>query len=68
MTHTSGALVFYAFPSNATTANTKYTRSELREQMVPGDNNTNWTFAQGGYHEREVGDGRSFKRFKWQIP
>lgn len=46
---TSGALMFYAFPSNATTANTKYSRSELREQMVPGDNNTNWTFAQGGY-------------------
>ncbi|MET7027944.1 polysaccharide lyase family 7 protein [Sediminicola luteus] len=45
---TSGALVFYSFPSEATTANTKYTRSELREQMVPGDNNTNWTFAQGG--------------------
>ena len=42
-----GALVFYAFPSEATTANTKYSRSELREQMVPGDNNTNWTFAQG---------------------
>lgn len=45
---TIGTLVFYAFPSNATTPNTKYTRSELREQMVPGDNNTNWTFAQGG--------------------
>ncbi|ALJ06391.1 alginate lyase [Pseudalgibacter alginicilyticus] len=45
---TSGALVFYSYPSDATTANTKYTRSELREQMVPGDNNTNWTFAQGG--------------------
>ena len=45
---TAGSLVFYAFPSNATTANTKYTRSELREQMVPGDNNVNWTFAQGG--------------------
>ncbi|MGB5418749.1 polysaccharide lyase family 7 protein [Algibacter sp.] len=45
---TNGALVFYSFPSDATTANTKYTRSELREQMVPGDNNTNWTFAQGG--------------------
>ena len=42
-----GALVFYAYPSEATTANTKYSRSELREQMVPGDNNTNWTFAQG---------------------
>lgn len=45
---TDGSLVFYSFPSKATTANTKYTRSELREQMVPGDNNTNWTFKQGG--------------------
>nr|WP_299073331.1 polysaccharide lyase family 7 protein [uncultured Allomuricauda sp.] len=44
----SGALVFYAYPSDATTANTKYSRSELREQMVPGDDNVNWTFAQGG--------------------
>lgn len=43
-----GALVFYAFPSNATTANTKYSRSELREQMVPGNNNVNWTFKEGG--------------------
>ena len=45
---TSGALVFYSYPSEATTANTKYSRSELREQMVPGDNDTNWTFSQGG--------------------
>jgi hypothetical protein len=45
---TDGSLVFYSFPSKATTANTKYSRSELREQIVPGDNNTNWTFAQGG--------------------
>lgn len=45
---TAGALVFHAYPSNATTANTKYSRSELREQMVPGDDNVNWTFAQGG--------------------
>nr|WP_243744152.1 polysaccharide lyase family 7 protein [Zeaxanthinibacter enoshimensis] len=44
----SGALVFYAYPSDATTANTKYSRSELREQMVPGEDNVNWTFAQGG--------------------
>jgi hypothetical protein len=44
----SGAIVFYAYPSNATTANTKYSRCELREQMVPGENNVNWTFAQGG--------------------
>ncbi|MEQ3664511.1 MULTISPECIES: polysaccharide lyase family 7 protein [unclassified Olleya] len=46
---TKGAIVFYAFPSSATTANTKYSRSELREQMVSGDNNVNWTFKQGGY-------------------
>lgn len=43
-----GALVFYAYPSNSTTANTKFSRSELREQMVPGDDNVNWTFKQGG--------------------
>ncbi|MDC1259304.1 polysaccharide lyase family 7 protein, partial [Flavobacteriaceae bacterium] len=33
-----GAIVFHAFPSESTTRNTKYSRSELREQMVPGDN------------------------------
>ncbi|MCG2462407.1 polysaccharide lyase family 7 protein [Flavobacteriaceae bacterium F89] len=44
---TDGSLVFYAFP-NSTTTNTKYSRCELREQMVPGDNNVNWTFPQGG--------------------
>jgi len=46
---TKGALVFYAYPSKATTANTKYSRSELREQMIPGNNNVNWTFKQGAY-------------------
>ncbi len=46
---TKGAIVFYAMPTESKTKNTKYTRSELREQMVPGDNNTNWTFAQGAY-------------------
>jgi len=44
----SGAIVFHAMPTNSTTANTKYSRSELREQMVPGDDNVNWTFKQGG--------------------
>ncbi|TVZ58648.1 alginate lyase [Flavobacteriaceae bacterium MAR_2010_105] len=44
---TDGSLVFYAYPSEGTTANTKYSRSELREQMEPGNNNVNWTFAQG---------------------
>ena len=43
-----GALVFYAYPTSATTSNTKYSRSELREQMVSGDDNVNWTFKQGG--------------------
>jgi len=44
-----GAIVFHAMPTESKTKNTKYTRSELREQMVPGDNNVNWTFADGGY-------------------
>lgn len=44
-----GAIVFHAFPSQSTTRNTKYSRSELREQMVPGENNVNWTFKQGAY-------------------
>ena len=42
-----GSLVFYAYPGSST-PNSKYSRTELREQMVPGSNNTNWTFAQGG--------------------
>ncbi|WP_276167840.1 polysaccharide lyase family 7 protein [Zobellia alginiliquefaciens] len=44
---TDGSLVFYALP-NSSTANSSYSRTELREQMVPGSNNTNWTFSQGG--------------------
>ncbi|MEO9802620.1 MAG: polysaccharide lyase family 7 protein [Reichenbachiella sp.] len=43
---TDGSLVFYTYPG-ATTANTSYSRTELREQMVAGSNSTNWTFAQG---------------------
>jgi hypothetical protein len=42
-----GALIFYTYPG-ASTTNSSYSRTELREQMVPGSNNTNWTFAQGG--------------------
>lgn len=42
-----GSLVFYTYPG-ASTNNSSYSRTELREQMVPGSNNTNWTFAQGG--------------------
>jgi hypothetical protein len=44
----NGGLVFYTFP-NSSTANSSYSRTELREQMVAGSNSTNWTFAQGGY-------------------
>ena len=44
---TDGSLVFYTYPGSST-ANSSYSRTELREQMVPGSNNTNWTFAQGG--------------------
>lgn len=45
---TDGSLVFYTYPGS-TTNNTKYSRTELREQMVPGSNSTNWTFAEGAY-------------------
>lgn len=41
------SLVFYTYPG-ATTTNTSYSRTELREQMEPGSNSTNWTFDQGG--------------------
>ncbi len=44
---TDGSLVFYTYPG-ASTANSSYSRTELREQMVPGSNHTNWTFEQGG--------------------
>lgn len=44
---TDGSIVFHAIP-NKTTANTKYSRTELREQIEPGSNHVNWTFAEGG--------------------
>lgn len=44
---TDGSLVFYTYPGVSTT-NSSYSRTELREQMNPGSNSTNWTFAQGG--------------------
>ena len=42
-----GALVFYTKPGTST-ANSSYSRTELREQMVSGSDHTNWTFSQGG--------------------
>ena len=49
-----GAIVFHAMPTNSTTANTKFSRSELREQMVPGDNNVNWKFEDGAYMKGRI--------------
>lgn len=45
--HTDSSLVFYTYPGSTTT-NSSYSRTELREQMVPGSNHENWTFSQGG--------------------
>ncbi|NOQ92615.1 MAG: polysaccharide lyase family 7 protein [Flavobacteriaceae bacterium] len=42
-----GSLVFYTYPG-ASTANSSYSRTELREQMEPGSNSVNWTFKEGG--------------------
>jgi len=58
---TRGAIVFHAMPTNSKTKNTKYTRSELREQMVPGDNSVNWTFKQGAYMKGKLAMDSSSK-------
>lgn len=42
------SIVFYAYPSGTTTANSHFSRAELREVIEPGNKNVNWTFAQGG--------------------
>lgn len=44
---TDGSLVFYTYPGSST-ANSSYSRTELREQMVSGSNSDNWTFEEGG--------------------
>ncbi len=41
------SIVFYTEPGSST-ANSSYSRTELREQMTPGSNKTNWTFDDGG--------------------
>ena len=56
-----GAIVFHAMPTESKTKNTKYTRSELREQMVPGDNNVNWTFEDGAYMKGKIAMEQSTK-------
>lgn len=50
---TDGSLVFYAYPASST-ANSSYSRTELREQMLPGDDDVNWTFEEGGILEATI--------------
>lgn len=50
---TDGSIVFYAYPAEST-ANSKYSRTELREQMVPGDNSKNWKFSEGAVMKGEM--------------
>ncbi|MEM0933511.1 MAG: polysaccharide lyase family 7 protein [Bacteroidota bacterium] len=69
-----GSLVFYTYPG-VTTPNSSRSRTELREQMVPGSNSTNWTFAQGGTMKGEMsmeeiskdGDGKYHRTIIMQI-
>lgn len=42
------SIVFYTYPAGATTANSSYPRTELREQQTPGNNYNNWTLNEGG--------------------
>ena len=56
---TKGAIVFHAMPTASKTRNTKYTRSELREQMEPGNNNKNWTFEDGAYMKGKLAMGQT---------
>ncbi len=51
---TRGAIVFHAMPTQTTTRNTKYSRSELREQMEPGNNSVNWKFSDGGILKAKI--------------
>ncbi len=48
---TDTSIVFYTYPAGATTANSKYPRTELREQQTPCNNYNNWTLAEGGQLE-----------------
>lgn len=45
---TDGSLVFYTYPGGATTTNSSYPRTELRELMDGGNGTVNWTFVEGG--------------------
>ncbi|HGY09771.1 MAG TPA: polysaccharide lyase family 7 protein [Oceanithermus profundus] len=69
-----GALVFYTVPLE-TTAHSHYSRTELREQRVPGRDDVNWTLAQGGRLRARLqlrsiskdGDGRPHRTIVMQI-
>ncbi|WP_299670398.1 polysaccharide lyase family 7 protein [uncultured Polaribacter sp.] len=41
------SIVFYTFPQNST-ANSKYSRTELRELIAPSNSRINWTLETGG--------------------
>ncbi|CAL2079017.1 Poly(Beta-D-mannuronate) lyase [Tenacibaculum sp. 190524A05c] len=42
------SLVFYTYQGGATTANSNYPRTELRELIVPDNSKINWTLKDGG--------------------
>ena len=47
------SIVFYAYPVTST-ANSDYSRTELREMMNPSNSKINWTLAQGGTIEGKL--------------
>lgn len=44
---TDGSIVFYTFP-DVSTANSSYSRTELRELINPNNSKENWTLTEGG--------------------
>ena len=51
---TDKSIVFYTYPAGATTGNSKYPRTELREQQTPGSNYNNWMLEEEGVLEGEL--------------
>ena len=63
-----GALVMEAYPAVGK-SKAKYSKNTLREQLVPGSSNTNWTLAQGASLEAEfqvtemsIKEGKTYDR------
>lgn len=48
---TDTSVVFYTYPAGSTTANSHFPRTELREQLTPGNNYDNWMVPDGGIME-----------------